>query len=205
MNATCSTTKSILEKWPKHFPKDSLTKALCGTAFELPQECCHRSFLTLNECWNELLPFISEAQPEEQGSGQLQAHTKCFPAHFECQRQEGRDVHTGELPGAGINRTWKEEPNGRQTEMPPFPTPAWGNPTTQANQCKSKSATRHHLCLERLGLHPWQSSATAPDANTPFWVTKALKIATLKEGTANLPQQIVCLVWVIAQVAKHPA
>lgn len=53
-------------------------------------------------------------------------------------------------------------------------------------------------------LHPC-SSATAPNTNTPSWASEALKIATLKEGTANLPQQSICSIWILAQVTKHSA
>lgn len=127
------------------------------------------------------MPFISETQPEQQSSAQLQAHTRLFPVNFcSCRGRREGNCTSGrpeELPGAGINRTRRQEPNGGSNRKATFEHQPGGNQTTtQANQCKSESATK--IKISHKASHPLGKVG---------FVRACIPVALLQLQTQTLP------------------
>lgn len=201
------------------FSEGSSTKALlCSRIWELPQERCRRSSTKLCDIKGMLKCFIaiySRGTTRTAGlcpaPGPHQISFQLISAAAEAGgKGAARSGRPEELPGAGINRTRREEPNGGSNSKTHISNTSLEVIKQQHSQINANQNQPRGITSSRKGwfcpsLHPWQHSATAPDTNTPSWATAALKIAALKEGTANLPQQTICLVWVIVQVTEHSA
>lgn len=108
----------------------------------------------LKECWNTLLPFISD---RTRAAGLCPAHV--FPSEFlQRQRQEGRELPQ---PGAGINRTGREEPNGGSKRKAHISSTSLEGIKQQHRRINANpnqppgipSSWRGWLCPS---LHPWQ-------------------------------------------------
>lgn len=218
LNATCIKTskqRTLNRKWPK----DSLTKALLYSSIqELPQECCHRSSTKLCDtkgtlkCFSAIyFRYTSRTAGLYPAPGPHQIFLQLISAAAEAGgKGAARSGRPEELPGAGINRTRREEPNGGSNRKAHIPNTSLEAIKQQHSQINANQNQPQAITSARKGwfcpsLDPWQHPATAPDTNTPSPATGALKTAALEEGTANLPQQIVYLVWVIAQVTRHSA